>query len=62
MRVTIDSAACTGHAQCMMRAPGVYVLDDAGYNAMGSFIVAPGLESQAETGMSACPEKAITIS
>lgn len=61
MRVSVDPAVCTGHAQCHAYGPEVYDLDDEGYCVIRSADVPPELEKQAEAGASVCPEGAITI-
>lgn len=61
MRVRVDPNLCSGHARCAALAPEVYVLDPDGYNRMGEFEVAEGLEDRARLGADACPERAITI-
>ena len=62
MKVTIDRAACTGHARCAALGPDFYQLDDDGYNAMDGTVEVPeGLEQQARDGADGCPERALTI-
>jgi ferredoxin len=39
----------------------VFEVDDHGYNAMGTFVVTPGLEAQARRGAISCPERAIAV-
>jgi ferredoxin len=60
-KVIVDFEKCTGHARCATVAPEVYVLDETGYNAMGTFNVTPGLEETARRGALACPERAIAF-
>lgn len=60
MRAHIDNKVCTGHGMCYLTAPDVFVDDDEGY--IGDGLVAPGHESEAETGAASCPERAITLS
>lgn len=62
MRVAVEPARCTGHAQCNAVAPEVYDLDDGGYCVINSAEVPPELEEQARKGAAACPEMAITVS
>ncbi|GAA5163845.1 ferredoxin [Pseudonocardia eucalypti] len=63
MRAHIDSKVCTGHGMCYLTAPDVFVDDDEGYGqVLGDGLVAPGHESEAETGAASCPERAITLS
>jgi ferredoxin len=61
MRVRVDTAICSGHAQCNAAGPDFYTLDDSGYCAVREAEVPAGLENQAHLGAAACPERAITI-
>ena len=62
MKISVDSAKCTGHARCNAVAPEVYTLDDEGYCAIGENAeVEPGLEEAARRGATNCPERAITV-
>lgn len=61
MRIVVNEKLCCGHAMCAAVAPDVYVLDDEGYNHMGTFTVRAGLEGQARQGALACPEFAIEV-
>lgn len=61
MKVRVDQAKCSGHAQCNATAPDVYEIDDMGYCAISELTVPDGLEAEAEKGASACPERAITV-
>ena len=62
MKVKIDETGCTGHGRCAKYAPNVYRLDELGYNAdRGKEIPVPeGEERNAQRGLGACPERAIT--
>lgn len=62
MKIRVDRSACTGHAMCNFNAPGVFPLDDLGYNALDGEIEIPDeLADQARRGALACPEQAITV-
>ncbi len=61
MKVIVDNAKCQGHAMCVAKGRGVFTLNDNGYNEMGTFEVAPGMEAVARRGARACPERAIRI-
>jgi ferredoxin len=61
MRITVDTAACVGHARCNAVAPDVYDLDDEGYAQPFDGDVPPALEPQAREGADACPERAIAL-
>ena len=63
MQVKIDATLCSGHGRCAKLAPGVYKLDDNGYNAdRGKTLeIPPPLEASARKGAKLCPERAISI-
>jgi ferredoxin len=61
MQVLIDRSRCTGHAQCAVQAPDLFVLDDDGYIALAPVVDVPaGLEDGAQAGAANCPERVIT--
>jgi ferredoxin len=57
----VDEGRCMGHGRCTAAGPAVYVLDDLGFNRMGTFEVAEDLADQAGRGAMACPEGAIAV-
>jgi len=61
VRISVDRDKCTGHALCRAAAPGVYVLDDLGYNVTPPGEVLAELVDQAARGALSCPESAITV-
>lgn len=61
MRVTVQPDLCQGHARCLAEGPGVYVLDDLGYNTTNVDDVPPELADQARRGALACPELALLV-
>ncbi|MEU6539102.1 ferredoxin [Streptomyces sp. NPDC047000] len=61
MRVTIDSASCSGHARCAAAAPRLFRLDDDGYALPLDEDVPEDLEQDARDGEAACPERAVTV-
>ena len=61
MRISVDRDRCTGHALCKAAAPGVYVLDELGFNVTPAGEVPPELVDQARRGALSCPESAITV-
>jgi len=61
MRIRVDEALCTGHAQCLVHGPDVYELDDLGYNRTEIGEVPDALRQQARRGALACPEQAIAV-
>jgi ferredoxin len=60
-RIHVDRQSCTGHAQCVVHGPEVYVLDDDGFNCTPDKQVDSEYEKQAAAGAQACPEQAIVI-
>jgi ferredoxin len=61
MKITIDTAKCSGHAQCAANGPDFYDLDDDGYAVPFDGDVPEQLEQQARNGADACPERAIQL-
>ncbi|MFJ9563852.1 ferredoxin [Streptomyces fuscichromogenes] len=61
MRITIDRAACSGHARCAAAAPELFRLDDDGYALPLDTEVPAELEQAAHDGETACPERAVTL-
>lgn len=61
MKITIDTAACSGHARCAAAAPELFPLDDDGYALPIEGEVPAHLEAAARDGERACPERAITL-
>ncbi|MET9491231.1 ferredoxin [Nocardia sp. NPDC006630] len=61
MRITIDTAKCSGHARCWATASEVFDLDDNGYALPLDADVPKALENAARAGAQACPEGAITV-
>lgn len=61
MRVRVDPAKCTGHAQCAANAPEVYDLDEHGYSMPILGLLPIDLEGAARHGAAACPEQAVEI-
>jgi ferredoxin len=61
VRIVVDNAACSGHGRGAKLAPGMYTLDERGYNAMHATEVPPGKEDEARLGADNCPEPAITV-
>ena len=61
MRITVNTAACTGHARCNAVAPEVYDLDENGFCAVTELDVPPEPEAAARLGANACPERVITL-
>jgi ferredoxin len=62
MKVSVDRTKCEGHAVCFAQAPGVYQLDELGYNAIDGVVeMDERFRAEAELGARACPERAITV-
>jgi ferredoxin len=63
MQVKIDAILCSGHGRCAKFGPGIYKLDDNGYNAdRGKTLPVPKEEeAAARRGAKFCPERAISI-
>lgn len=64
MRLSVDTAICTGHGRCYALAPQLFAPDDFGHCELviGDGSVSSELEEQARVGRDSCPEQAITIS
>lgn len=61
MKVQLDRAKCTGHAQCNAVAPELFPLDDLGYSVLEPHTVEPGDEQATRDGVNACPEGALIL-
>jgi ferredoxin len=63
VRYVVDEAMCSGHGLCSALAPGVYTLDDEGFNAeVGQTLEVPaGQEEAARLGARSCPDAALAI-
>jgi ferredoxin len=61
MKIRVKPDLCCGAGLCAMTAPGVFHLDEHGYNRMDGQTVPPGREDEARVGASACPESAIQL-
>ncbi|WP_166462943.1 ferredoxin [Amycolatopsis acidicola] len=62
MKIGLAPGACEGHAQCSVIDPDLFPLDDDGFSAVGpEKEVPPGEEDTAETGVDACPVRALRV-
>lgn len=61
MRVRLDKAKCTGHAQCHAIAPELFPTDDVGYSTLQPHEVAHEDEQATRDGVNACPEGALIL-
>jgi ferredoxin len=61
MKLTIDTAKCSGHARCYAVAPDVFDIDDLGYAVPVDREVTEPLDEDIAAGIAACPERAISV-
>ena len=61
MRIRVDTDLCSGQARCNATAPGIYALNDEGYNDTDDTEVHDRDLVAASRGALACPEGAITL-
>jgi len=61
MKLTIDTAKCSGHARCYAVAPEVFDIDDLGYAVPVDRDVTEPLDENIAAGIAACPERAISV-
>ena len=61
MKIRVDHDKCQGHAMCFAVAPDLFELDDFGYSSIDVVEVPAGREVDAQRGMAACPEGAISL-
>lgn len=61
-KLRIDASCCEGHGMCYELAPDLIDADDRAHGKIKVAEVAPALEAQANAAITACPERAITLS
>jgi ferredoxin len=62
MRVLVERAKCQGHAMCLAYAPGVFELDELGYNVHDGILEVPDEQAgPTRRAAAACPERVITV-
>jgi ferredoxin len=61
VKIRVDNAKCTGHAQCYAVDPDLFPIDDDGYSILKPREVRPGDESATREGVAACPEQALIL-
>jgi len=61
VKVRVDNAKCSGHAQCYAVDPALFPIDDSGYSALQPREVEPKDEQTTRVGVAACPEKALIL-
>lgn len=59
MNVRVDRDKCRGHAQCVLIAPGVFVLGDDDRARLLTGVVPPEAEEAVTDAVFMCPEAAI---
>lgn len=60
-RVVLDRAACTGHGRCYAVAPELFADDEQGFGVARSATITEDQLAGANRAVSACPERAITV-
>lgn len=60
MKLTIDTAKCSGHARCYDTAPDIFDIDDSGYALPVDKQVGEPLDEKIADAIAACPERAIS--
>jgi ferredoxin len=61
VKVRVDNAKCSGHAQCYAVDPSLFPIDDSGYSVLQAREVEPKDEEITRVGVAACPENALTL-
>ncbi|PPJ16291.1 ferredoxin [Nocardia nova] len=61
MKLTIDTAKCSGHARCFAVAPDVFDIDDDGFALPIDREVSEPMDENIAAGIAACPERAISV-
>ena len=63
MRLSVDTALCSGHGRCYTLAPGLLEDDDEGYVTIrGQEITVPADQvDDARNAAGTCPERAIAL-
>jgi ferredoxin len=61
VHITVDKELCAGHAMCNLAAPEVYPLGEDGFVLAEIGEIPAEQERAARIGMTACPERAISI-
>ena len=62
MKLTLDTARCTGHGRCYSLAPAVFGEDEHGHSALRLAEVPPEHQRAARIAVANCPEDALEIS
>jgi ferredoxin len=61
VKIHLERAKCSGHAQCYIVDAAFFPIDDEGYSTMEERTVEPGEEDVARRGVTSCPENALVI-
>jgi ferredoxin len=62
VKVQINSELCQGHGRCYDLSPDLFGDDDDGYGqVLGTGVVPPDQEREAQLAAANCPERAIDI-
>ncbi len=61
MRISVDSAACSGHGVCYDIAPRLLDADEQGRGVVLIEEVPESLERDARTAAASCPEGAVRV-
>lgn len=61
MKVRVDNAKCTGHAQCYALNATLFPIDDDGYSTLEPRQVKAEDEQLTRLGVEACPEGALIL-
>lgn len=61
MKIRVRQDLCCAAQLCTQKAPGIFRLDDLGYNASDGDEVPAGQEELARAGARSCPEGAISL-
>lgn len=61
MKIHLERAKCSGHAQCFVVDADFFPIDDDGYSTLEERSVTAAEEDIARRGVTACPENALVI-
>lgn len=61
MKISVIPGRCQGHARCDMEAPGLFPMDESGFNVSERLAVPAEREAAARRAVEMCPERALVI-